>query len=400
MRKTLLTLAVSMNMLNIFASELPYTVVDTGQDKYYSNSEQMTNPSKGENFYGQDAQHVGNQASYKDNDDGTITDLNTSLTWIKARGELLTWETAIKSASKCKVAGYDDWRMPTIKELYSLIDFRGGCTGKEKTSIPYINTEYFDFTYGDEAKGERIIDSQDWSATKYVGTTMNNDETVFGVNFADGRIKGYPMVMRRREGISDKMLYVRYVRGNSSYGENNYQDNKDMTITDNATDLMWSKNDSGQGMNWKDALAWVADKNENNYLGHSDWRLPNAKELQSIVDYTQAPAVTGTAAIDSIFNITKSNGVYPFFWTSTTHLEGPASAKGKAAVYIAFGKATGWMSFPPNRGTAELMDVHGAGAQRSDPKMGNLDDYPKGRGPQGDVIRINNFVRLVRDSNK
>ena len=41
-------------------------------------------------------------------------------------------------------------------------------------------------------------------------------------------------------------------------------------------------------------------------------------------------------------------------------------------------------------------DVHGAGAQRSDPKSGNPDDYPTGKGPQGDAIRIYNFVRLVR----
>jgi len=47
-------------------------------------------------------------------------------------------------------------------------------------------------------------------------------------------------------------------------------------------------------------------------------------------------------------------------------------------------------------GNYELMDVHGAGAQRSDPKVGNPDDYPYGHGPQGDVIRIYNFVRCVR----
>jgi len=42
------------------------------------------------------------------------------------------------------------------------------------------------------------------------------------------------------------------------------------------------------------------------------------------------------------------------------------------------------------------MDVHGAGAQRSDPKSGDPDDYPYGHGPQGDVIMIFNTVRLVR----
>jgi hypothetical protein len=44
------------------------------------------------------------------------------------------------------------------------------------------------------------------------------------------------------------------------------------------------------------------------------------------------------------------------------------------------------------------MDVHGAGAQRSDPKDGDPANWPYGNGPQGDVIRIFNFVRLVRDA--
>lgn len=41
------------------------------------------------------------------------------------------------------------------------------------------------------------------------------------------------------------------------------------------------------------------------------------------------------------------------------------------------------------------MDVHGAGAQRSDPKSGNPDAFPNGHGPQGDDIRIYNYVRCV-----
>ena len=46
-----------------------------------------------------------------------------------------------------------------------------------------------------------------------------------------------------------------------------------------------------------------------------------------------------------------------------------------------------------------LMDVHGAGAQRSDPKEGDPSEYFEGNGPQGDAVRINNYVRLVRDVN-
>jgi len=69
---------------------------------------------------------------------------------------------------------------------------------------------------------------------------------------------------------------------------------------------------------------------------------------------------------------------------------------GANAAYIAFGEALGWMQ-GPSGGAYTLMDVHGAGAQRSDPKIGDPEDYPFGHGPQGDVIRIYNYARCVRD---
>jgi hypothetical protein len=43
----------------------------------------------------------------------------------------------------------------------------------------------------------------------------------------------------------------------------------------------------------------------------------------------------------------------------------------------------------------EWMDVHGAGAQRSDPKSGDPDNYGNDA-PQGDAIRVYNYVRPVR----
>ncbi len=375
------------------AAPVPYPIVDTGQTAFYGERSEIRRPaSPGSDYYGQDAQFAGRQPAYRDNGDGTITDLNTGLEWVKARGEKVTWREAMAGATTCRAGGHSDWRMPTIKELYSLMDFNGHSGRDERDSRPYLDTRYVDFAYGDTGAGERIIDCQDWSSTEYVETTMNGNPTVFGVNFADGRIKGYPRVVHRREGRSEHKLYVRYVRGNPAYGKNDFRDNRDGTVTDRATGLMWSQEDSGGGMNWEKALAWVQEKNRQRYLGYNDWRLPDAKELQSIVDYTR-PA----PAIDPVFRITKlEDGEYPFFWTGTTHLEGPPDRRGAAAVYIAFGRGLGWMQFPPGRGERELMDVHGAGAQRSDPKTGNPDAYPHGRGPQGDVIRINNFIRLVR----
>ena len=248
------------------------------------------------------------------------------------------------------------------------------------------------FEYGDQNAGERVIDSQYLSATKYVSTTMNGNETAFGANFADGRIKGYGL--RDPRGRREKTFYVIYVRGNSSYGMNDFQDNGDGTVTDNSTGLMWMQADSGKGMVWEDALGYCEQLE---YAGYSDWRLPNAKELQSIVDYTRSPATTNSAAIDPIFSIssiTDEGGKinYPFYWTSTTHVNGRTAGN---AVYIAFGEALGWMKSRTGNNYT-LMDVHGAGAQRSDPKTGNVRNYPHGHGPQGDVIRINNYARCVR----
>ena len=46
------------------------------------------------------------------------------------------------------------------------------------------------------------------------------------------------------------------------------------------------------------------------------------------------------------------------------------------------------------------MDVYGTGAQHSDPENDNLHNYPYGRCPQGDAIRIYNFARWVRNTSQ
>ena len=71
------------------------------------------------------------------------------------------------------------------------------------------------------------------------------------------------------------------VRGNPGYGQNEFQDNGDGTITDRATTLVWSKAESGKGMNLQKALAWVQTQNSEQFLSHDNWRLPGVKELQS-----------------------------------------------------------------------------------------------------------------------
>jgi Protein of unknown function (DUF1566)/EF hand len=389
------------------AQPLPYRIVDTGQIRCYDDRTETVYPKAGRAFFGQDAHYQGHQPAYRDSGDGTVTDLNTGLMWQADPGEKRSFTQAVKGAKKCRTGGHADWRLPSIKELYSLILFSG--TDPDPRSrdtggpTPFIDAKYFKFQYGNESDGDRIIDSQYASSTKYVSTTMNGNATVFGVNFADGRIKGYPQKSPRGRG--DKLFCVMYVRGNPVYGRNDFVDNGDGTVTDRATGLMWMKLDSGAiggagehdgKLNWQEALRWAEDLT---YAGHDDWRLPNAKELQSIVDYTRSPDTTKSPAIDPVFKSTaiRNEGGkkdYAHYWTGTSHV-GTHSAG--AGVYIAFGRALGFMSQPGSRnGSRTLMDVHGAGAQRSDAKSGDPDSFPQGRGPQGDVVRIENLVRCVR----
>lgn len=388
-----------------------YAVVDTGQSAFYDNSVEIAAPDVSEAFYGQDARYAGNQPSYTISPDGlTVYDNVTGLTWtrspdldgdgdIDVDDKLSFAEAEVYADATLNAqdfAGYDDWRLPSMKELYSLMDFRGTDPPPQGTDTsglsPFIDTDYFEFGYGDTAADERIIDAQFWSSNEYVGAVFGNQQAAFGLNLADGRIKGYPS----GDGPVTKLNYVYFVRGNDDYGVNAFQDNGDGTVTDNATGLMWSQDDSAQGMDWESALAWVQQKNADNYLGHNDWRLPNAKELQSIVDYGRSPDTTGSPAIDPVFNTTEITNEagqtdYGFYWTGTTHVRADGNAG--AAVYLAFGRGLGSMD-----GT-NVIDVHGAGCQRSDPKAGDPSDYPTwGHGPQGDVQRVFNFVRLVRDT--
>ena len=361
------------------AIEMTYPIVHTGVTSFYSATAEISKPQKGKEYYGQDAHYQFNMPSYTDNGNGTVTDNITGLMWQKDMGEKMTLQEALEKVKKRSLGGYNDWRVPTIKELYSLIQFTGQSLG-ERLKTPFIDTMYFYQPVGDISIGEREIDAQTFSCTEYTGRTMNGNQTVFGVNFIDGRIKGYP---------KNKKMYIRLVRGNENYGINNFVDNGDGTVTDLATGLTWQKADSGVGMNWKDALAYAEDLE---LAGKSDWRLPSAKELHSIVDYTRSLQATNSPAIDPVFicsSIVTPDGKknYPYYWTSTSHLDGQKPYRN--AVYIAFGEALGQMN-------GKIMDVHGAGAQRSDPKEGTPNNYPAYLGPQGDMRVVFNYVRCVR----
>jgi hypothetical protein len=102
-----------------------------------------------------------------------------------------------------------------------------------------------------------------------------------------------------------------------------YTDNGDGTITDNATGLMWAKDGNGAGCNfgnftdWSSAVNWAGTLEWPVVPHYRDWRLPNRRELESLVD-----AGTNSPAINPVFINTKLG----YYWSSTSRNNNPTGA--------------------------------------------------------------------------
>lgn len=390
-----------------------YQQIATGQVTLYDqDGAVLSTVTEGEALYGQDASYMkGKAMTYVDNGDGTISDQNTDLMWEQIPvPDGLTWDEAVDYCETLELSGYDDWRMPNIKELFSISNFGEGW--------PYLDTTYFALATGIVDKSEQF-----WSSNKYVGVTVEGqDNAAFGVNHVTGHIKAYPAGsadmgsgggIPEGEGLpvdeegmpeggpeggvppgGDMPLvtgnpmakHVRAVRGDV-YGVNEFVDNSNGTITDKASGLMWSQADSGEAINWEAALSYAEGADLG---GYTDWRLPNVKELQAIIDYSYAPGASDVAnegpAINPLFSCTPivneaGDSDYGYYWTGTS----ANFSKGQPyyyAWYIAIGRAV----------NGEGLDFHGAGGVRFDTKY---EGGPLGEGGE----RYYNYVLLVRDAN-
>lgn len=336
-------------------------IPDTGQTKCYDALVNELNPcpAPSQPFYGQDAQYqpqhprsytklglndveLGDDAlpadqdgpwlmtrdnvtgliwEIKQNKDGTVNygnphDADNTYTWYDSNPEtncgvpgtlgdgITSFDTEqfINALNSHNYGGFNDWRMPTIKELASLVN--------RDVWDPIIDAGRFPGTQSDVY----------WSSTTETYDTGN----VWYVFFFDGR--------HDSTGSSKaSSLYVRAVRdGQSGLFDDSIisgrmVDNGDDTVTDTAVGLMWQQTTAPGKYSWQNALSY-AEGSE--IAGYHDWRLPNINELKTLVDFTR-----DDPAIDPIAFL----GTASWYWSSTTLAINTHSAW---MVFLSHGNAT------------------------------------------------------------
>jgi len=252
---------------------------DTGQTGDYTS------------VFGEDSDYTIYPPAFTDNGDGTMLDNVTGLLWQKVDGGEMTWEDACEYSDTLHLSGFEDWRLPSSHELFSIVDH-----GRLN---PAINTNFFSIT-----------EAEYW----WTDTGRADDPARIWVVNAGGGIGAHP----KNETISaggSKRFHMRCVRSVFVDSVDHFSNNGDSTITDNFTGLTWHIGESISPMTWEQALNYCETKSA---AGFDDWRLPNIKELRSInADGLFKPSVDRTY----FSNITASR-----YWSSTTEINNPSRA--------------------------------------------------------------------------
>jgi hypothetical protein len=195
---------------------------------------------------------------------------------------------AVNAAQLC---GFNDWRVPTRRELLSIVH--------HGRSNPAIDTTFFPNTQNSFYHSIDIFapkPAQAWIVDFFVGQAGARSQSIGShVRLVSGTIPPEP--------------------------DPRFENNSDGTVTDPATGLMWDRcvwgqtgtdcsGGSASTHNWQAALGTAVTANAGaGYLGYNDWRLPNRTELESLVDIARFDPAIDTDAFP--------NTPSTFFWSST-----------------------------------------------------------------------------------
>ena len=312
-RTTVYTLAMSVPGAGVSASRrrLP----DTGQTLDATRT------------HGEDSDYTIHPPAFRDNGDGTVLDRITGLVWQKVDGGEMTWEKARGYAEGVALGGHDDWRLPTAQELFCLMDH-----GRHE---PALDVTVFQRT-----------SAQYWWTSE---PRADDPERIWAAN-SGGGIGPHPKSETLSAG-GNKHFHVRCVRGLwGNVRSLGLVNNGDGTVTDGSTGLIWQEAEIA-AVAWEDALLHAESLTLG---GHNDWRLPNIKELFSLVDVNRSsPAIDRGAFAGSLS---------ARYWSSTSEANRSSRAWVVETRY-------GTVEYVEKTGTAAVRAVRG-GMEEGDAEPG------------------------------
>jgi len=285
-----------------------------------------------------------------------ITDNLTGLTWTRNTRSLsaLSWELAVVNLRTIVFdCGYNDWRIPNVNELQSLIN------AEQPDNVSWLEQQGFIFPF--------ITDLSYWTSTS---SAINPTVNAWVVDMVDGSVfpdnKGFTYLLWPVRGTSNPSLAADIPPGQiaetgqiTQYAT--YDDayfaitptlnvgvpwptprftrtfcdstgpcaeqlvdcdliSSNNVVTDNLTGLVWAGDANIDGLKtWNNALTYTEDVT---VCGYVDWRLPNSKELFSLIDRSQSnPALPTLHPFSNV-----QSGIDDLYWSSTTYAFNPTGA--------------------------------------------------------------------------
>ncbi len=306
----------------------------------------------------------GAPLAYVDNGDGTVTDVNTGLMWEKLSADgtvhdkdnVYTWADAftghVATLNAMNFAGHSDWRLPNLRELLSIVTYQNllptvapafdnhcssGCS-VTSCSCTFSGDTWTSTSEADSPWNTWFVDFQDGQ----VGAGLEHGTgPVRAVRDGSG---GCPLPATGETTCWDSSGNAISCAGTGQDGEDRkgaplaYADNGNGTVRDLNTGLVWEKlsddgtvHDKDNPYSWANAFTGhVATLNAMNFAGHNDWRLPDVRELQSIVNYQSFnPTVSSafnTNCVPGCHATTCSCTASGDYWSSTSSISDPSGA--------------------------------------------------------------------------
>lgn len=186
--------------------------------------------------------------------------------------------SAVNAAGLC---GFSDWRLPTRYELHTLVNFGWMAVLGEQATV---DSDWFPNT---QALGSYM------TSTPYVGKVNQ----IWRVGFGNGDISKHP------EPNNTYVSYVRLVRGPQQTMPQYILSADGTEVTDPNTKLIWSRCSMGQVWGGTNCLDKPSPVNQEQAFLYArsikGWRLPNVRELSSLVDARRESPAIETGAFPS-----------------------------------------------------------------------------------------------------